>query len=306
MPAVPSDSQTMSQNTFQNRPEPKRSHAVAPFEHFLYAAALLAGLAMAYFSTLQWMVQRYLGPDSYYSHGFIVPLVSGYFIWKDRHQLGRIGVESNWIGAILIVVAMLVHILAAALYVFSLSGFSLYLFVIGSVLFLFGRHALAKLFFPLAFLVFMFPVPEAFLTAISLPLKMLVAKTAVFITGLAGMPVFREGFQITIPAGKMLVGNPCSGLRSIIAFLAIASILVHLRPLSKAKSALLFVSAIPIAMSANVLRVLFLISISHVWGLAAARPESFWHGASGIGTFIIGLLLLFLTGNALDAQKNKN
>ena len=150
----------------------------------------------------------------------------------------------------------------------------------------------------------MFPVPEALLTSVSFPLKMIVANTGVAIIRLTGIPVFQEGFQITIPAGQLLVGNPCSGLRSIISFLSLASIMAYIKKLDLMRGALFTLSAIPIAMLANVMRVLILILISHVWGLEVARPDSFWHSASGIAVFIIGFCLLLLLGNLFDDQKN--
>jgi exosortase A len=295
----------MSQDAIHIEPAQKDAGVFSPLEHLCYGSVLLLALGATYFPTIQWMYERYVAPDSYYSHGFIIPLISIFLIWKNKAAMRPSEMESGWTGAILIVTAMLIHILGTVLYVFSLSGFSLLLYIIGSVWFLFGRRVFMKLLFPLMFLVFMLPLPEAFLTAISLPLKMLVAKFAVFTAGLTGLPVLQEGFQITIPAGQLLVGNPCSGLRSIIAFLAIASMLAYLRRFRIVKSALLFISAIPIAMTANVLRVLFLIFISQFWGPKAAQPESIMHTASGIGVFLVGLFLLFLTGNLLDAQENK-
>jgi exosortase A len=295
----------MGQNTIQIGPAQKDADSFSSVEHLSYGSVLLLALGATYFPTIQWMYERYVAPDSYYSHGFIIPLISIFFIWKNKAVLRHPETGSGWIGAVLIVIAVFIHILGMVLYIFSLSGFSLFLYIIGSVWFLLGRRVFMKLLFPLAFLIFMFPVPEDFLTSISLPLKMLVAKFAVFIVGLTGLPVLQEGFQITIPAGQLLVGNPCSGLRSIIAFLAIASMLAHLRRFRIAKSALLLISAIPIAMAANVLRVLFLIFISQFWGLKAAQPESFMHTASGIGLFVVGLFLLFLTGNLLYAKEDK-
>ncbi len=266
---------------------------------------MLGALGIAYFHTIQWLFHRFIAPDSYYSHGFIVPLISLYFVWKKRTSLDYAEHETGKIGGALVITALLVHLLGTVLYIFSLSGLSLFIVIVGSVWFFFGKEGFKQILFPIGFLLFMFPVPEAVLTGISFPLKMVVANISVFAVRLMGIPVLQEGFQITIPAGKLLVGNPCSGLRSIIAFLAIASIFAYLRPLTLTNKVLFFFSAIPIAMIANVLRVLFLILVSHFWGLEVARPESFWHTASGIGLFVIGLLLLFITGNILDARENK-
>jgi len=158
-----------------------------------------------------------MGADSYYSHGFIIPLVTGFLIWQKRSQLRAADVGLSWWGLWVVLAAVLIHILGVTLYVFSISGFSIFFLIIGLSLFVFGKQATRIIIFPLTYLIFMFPVPEAFISAISFPMKMLVAKTGVDIVRLLGVPVFREGFNITIPAGSLLVGNPCSGLRSLIA-----------------------------------------------------------------------------------------
>lgn len=272
--------------------------------HTLLGVLLLFGIAAAYLHTMQWMVQRYLSPDSYYSHGFLIPIVSLFFIWNRRKELRSIEIIGSKTGALLIICAMLTHLLGTVLYVYSISGFSLYLYILGSVLFLFGRGIFVKLLFPLGFLLLMFPLPQAVLTAVSFPLKMIVAKIGVVVVRMMGIPILQEGFQLTIPAGQLLVGNPCSGLRSIISFLAIAAILAVIRERTMVQKVILIGSAIPIAMFANILRVLFLVLISHIWGLETAQPESFWHTASGVALFIIGLVMLFVIGNYLDAEKS--
>ena len=234
-----------------------------------------------------------MASDSYYSHGFIVPFVSGFFIWQKRKELKEINaVYSIW-GLLLIIVSALIHVTGILLYVFSVSGFSIFFLITGIVLFLFGKDITRIIFFPLFFLIFMFPLPLAIISAISFPMKMLVAKVGVDIVGFIGIPVYREGFNITIPAGNLLVGNPCSGLRSLIAFLALGSVFAYMSGISNIKKLILFLLTVPIAILSNMVRVPILILISHYWGLAAASTDSFWHDASGVFVFILGLFLLF-------------
>ena len=146
----------------------------------------------------------------------------------------------------------------------------------------------------------MFPLPMALIGSISFPMKMLVAKAGVEIVTLIGIPIVREGFYVTIPAGSLLVGNPCSGLRSLIAFLALGAIFSYLSNLSIIKKYLLFFLSIPVAILSNVIRTSLLILISHFWGLSAAAPDSFWHGASGVFVFILGVTALFYIGRFLE------
>jgi exosortase len=139
----------------------------------------------------------------------------------------------------------------------------------------------------------MFPIPEAFLTLFSFPLKKIVTESSVIIINIIGIPALREGFHISIPAGELVVGNPCSGLRSMIAFFALGALFAYEGKISLLKKWLLFFSAIPAAIISNIIRVLMLILVSHVWGISAASPDTIWHSGTGMLIFILALLLMF-------------
>ena len=241
------------------------------------------------------MYGRYMSSDSYYSHGFIIPFVSGFLIWQKREELKGKVAEISWWGLLLIAVSILLHIFGTAIYVFSVSGFSIFFLILGMSLFLFCKEITRIILFPLIYLVFMFPLPMAIMSAISFPMKILVVKAGAWIAALLGVPVSREGFHIIIPAGSLLVGNPCSGLRSLISLLALGSVYAYMSDLSSGKQWLLVILTIPIALLSNIIRVPILILISHYWGLSAAAPDSFWHNASGFLVFVIAITLLFYT-----------
>lgn len=263
---------------------------------------LLIGLLVvfAYRATLAWMFQRYMGADSYYSHGFLVPFVSLFFIYQQKDRLKRIEQQASLAGLWIILFALLLHVLGTVLYIFSVTGFSLYFLIVGLTLFLFGVERAKVIWFPLFFLVFMFPLPMAVIGLISFPLKIFAAKVGVFIVSLLGVPVHGEGFNITIPAGHLLVGNPCSGLRSLIAFLALGSIFAFMAPLTTGRKWILFALSVPIALLSNIVRVPILILVSHYWGIEAAAPDTLVHIGSGALVFVLGFLLLFSAAKVLE------
>ena len=257
---------------------------------------------MSYHDVLIWMYKRYMSPDSYYSHGFIIPLVSGFLIWQKRKELKEEETGFSRSGLFLIISAVLIHVVGTIIYVFSLSGFSVFLLIMGISLFLLGKNITRIIWFPLVFTIFMFPLPEAFISVLSFPMKLLVAEIGVRIIDLMGIPIYREGFNITIQAGSLLVGNPCSGLRSLISFLALGAVFAYMSNTSTSMKWLLFFVTIPIALLSNMIRVPILILISHFWGLSEAAPDSFWHDASGVFVFVLGLFLLFCTGRILQCK----
>ncbi len=243
-----------------------------------------------------------MGADSYYSHGFLVPFVSLYFICQQKEYLAQAEQQNSVIGLVVLIFALLLHILGTLLYIFSISGFSIFFLVIGLSLFLFGKEISKIIWFPLLFLIFMFPIPQAMISLISFPLKIFAAKAGVWITSLFGVPIYLEGFNIFIPAGHLLVGNPCSGLRSLIAFMALGSVLAYLQPISNEKKWILFFLSIPIAVLSNIVRIPILILVSNYWGVEAASPDTMVHTGSGLLVFVLGFLLMFFVTKVIEWQ----
>jgi len=273
--------------------------------NYLFLLIIIGLFIIGYYDIFQWMYERYMGADSYYSHGFLIPFVTGYLIWLKKDELSRAEKQSSWLGLFLIISAVLVHIFGIAIYVFSIAGFSIWILIVGISLFLYGKEVTKIILFPLFFLLFMFPLPGAVISMVSLPLKFIVAQLGVKIASLFGVPLLLDGFVITIPQGDLLVGNPCSGLRSLIAFLAMGSLFAYFSNLSNGRKIFLFLLAIPIAIASNLVRVPILIIWSYKWGLASAAPDTWVHTGSGFVVFILGLLLLFVALRLLGGTHEK-
>ncbi len=273
--------------------------------NYLFLLIIIGLFIIGYYDIFQWMYGRYMGADSYYSHGFLVPFVSGYLIWLKKEELAQVQKKGSWIGLLLIITAVLIHIFGTAIYIFSVSGFSIWILIVGVSLFLYGTEVTRIILFPLLFLLFMFPLPGAIITMISFPLKVLVAQMGAKIASLIGIPLLLEGFVITIPQGDLLVGNPCSGLRSLIAFLSMGSLFAYFSDLSKGRQLFLFLLTIPIAIASNLVRVPILIYWSYKWGLESAAPDTLVHTGSGFVVFILGLLLLFVALRCLGGAYEK-
>ncbi|SMC50371.1 exosortase [Desulfocicer vacuolatum DSM 3385] len=262
-------------------------------EFYLYLFFFVVLFLISYHDTLKWMLDRYNSVDSYYSHGFIIPFVSGYLVWLKRHVLHEIACETKWFGFLLVVLAAALHILGTAVYIFSISGFSIWILIYGIVLFMWGWERTKVVCFPIFYLLFMFPAPLAFISTISFPLKMFVAQYGVKIIHLMGFPIYREGFNVFIPQGVLIIGNPCSGLRSLISFLALGSLMAYVSNLSGIRRWVLFFVSIPIALLSNLIRVPILILWAYKFGLASVAPDTFVHTGSGLVVFLLGLGLMY-------------
>ena len=266
----------------------------------ILALLSLACFIYAYHQTFLWLYERYTNPDSHYSHGFLIPLISGYFIWRKRDEIKNTAPSSSRIGLGLIVLALLIHIASVWTHIFFTSGFSILLFFVGLSLYLFGIEWTKRISFPLGFLVFMFPLPMGAIAAFSFPLKLMVSNLAASFLNLFGLPIFREGAVVHLARTTLTIDDPCSGIRSLVSLLALGALIAYISKTSILRKVILFISAIPIAIFTNVLRVCALILAANWLGSQWAMPEHWFHTASGMGVFGISMVLILLTLRGLE------
>ncbi len=260
---------------------------------------LLAGMfVFTYIPTLVWMWERWFAADSYYSHGILIPFVSMYLIWQRRTTLFAIEPSRAKGGMPLIIFGIAVHLLSSLFRVYFTSGFSMLIVVTGLVLHFYGWKTLRCIWFPLVFLVFMVPIPLVVIANISFKMKLFAAQIATAALNNAGLPAIREGSIIRMQHAYVIVDDVCSGLRSLISLTALGSIFAYEMKSSVSKRILLFLSTIPIAIVTNVVRVVFLASVSEIWGSQYAA--GFTHDVSGFAVFALAFLLLYAVGKLLE------
>ena len=238
------------------------------------------------------MYFRYTAEDTYYSHGFIVPFVTGFLIWQNKDILEKIPKSYSLWGLVLIFGALVLHLISIIFYFYFSSGISIFILIIGITLFLFGKDIMKSIIFPISFLIFMFPLPTGLINIISYPLKMNVASMGSKLANLVGVPSFQAGFFIETSKGTLLIDNPCSGLRSLIAFTALGSLIAYSSRAAMEKRVTLFALSIPVALLTNVLRVLLLICVASYYGVDAVTPDKIVHNLSGYVVFVAGGVVL--------------
>jgi len=82
-----------------------------------------------YYETFVWFCGRYLAADSYYSHGFLIPLVSGFLIWMKRKDLRSFSSEYSSGGLWILSFALLLRMIGSFIHFYFISGISLFLFI---------------------------------------------------------------------------------------------------------------------------------------------------------------------------------
>lgn len=257
---------------------------------------LLLFMAGAYATVVPSMVGQWY-EDANYSHGFIVPLVAGYFLYERREEL--FGVSAvPWRPGLAVICLALVQLIVGYLATeyFTMRS-SLVVLLAGLVLFLFGREVFRIARLPILYLFLMVPLPYIIYDAVAFPLKLFVTKVSVGFLRLIGVTVLREGNIIMFPSTTLEVADACSGIRSLVSLVALAVAYAFVIGTSPVRRWIIVLSAIPIAIFTNALRVIVTGILAQWWGAKAA--EGFFHEFAGLAVFALAMVMLVGLGAVL-------
>jgi exosortase len=146
----------------------------------------------------------------------------------------------------------------------------------------------------------MIPLPLPLISSVLFPMKIAVVSSCTEVVRLIGIPVNVQGFHVHLAHGSLVIDNPCSGLRSLIAFASMGALVGHLRVSTWKKGLGVFVLSIPVAFLSNLMRTVGLVVVAHRWGVEAASTGHWFHSFSGMVAFIVGLVLLLCFARLLE------
>ncbi len=274
------------------------------FGWFPYASGYGATRA-SMFEFMSWIWRH----GTEWEHCWLVPFAVGGLVFYRRKELAALPVKGSSLGLAALLGSLLVYwvgYLADNIYVgyASLLGFA------GSVvLWTLGWNWLKALAFPIAFLVFMFPLPfmDNFL---AFPLRTLMSSFSVAFLNLVGLPCLQSGtaivsapdFTAGLAAGARFavdVADPCSGIRSLFALMMVSALYGYIamdRPWQKWA---IFLSSIPLAVAGNFARIIMLtlgtVTLGAETAIGSLEKPTVFHMASGFLVFGVALggMLLF-------------
>jgi exosortase len=264
--------------------------------------AVVIALAIAFAPGLLALARAWSSAD-YLSHGFLVPLVAAWIAWATRAARAALPRERDRRGALLVAAALGLY--AAGLLTGSASGQGLALVaaVAGSVWFLGGERRLRALAFPIGFLLFAVPMPPDWLSPIIVRLLLFVSSGSVALLQAFGVAVARQGNVIALPGGESLfVAEACSGLTSIVTLAPIAALVAYLSPLSLGRKIALVALTVPIAMAANLLRVVGTVLGARLWGVRVVTGDPV-HVLMGLAVYAVACLGLLGVARALAGSR---
>jgi exosortase len=258
---------------------------------------LTVACLVVYWPSLRWMLNLWLSSD-YYSHGFLVPLISGYFIWVKRAYLKYQGF--SFYGVALFFIAAILYILSYILFIRVLGVISFLCVILGLVLSLWGIRGVKTLLFPLVFLLFM--VPFWFIQDLANNLQYISVHWAAYIVDVLGLPINTVGNEIHLGNITFTIGIVCSGINTLVALMALSAVYAYILRGSILKRTGLFILAFPIAIAANILRISSIIMFAYFIDVKVAT--GLYHDISSPIFFFFAFLVLILISRLIKLRIN--
>ena len=233
--------------------------------------------------------------DSYYTHGFLIPLVSIAILWTKRKAILEAPRASSPQGYVWVLGAGVMMLLASFLGFQVIGQISMIPMITGLLLLFQGTERTKVMWFSIAYLIFMIPLPGSVTQSFALQLKLAATEMAVILSNWSMLPMVRDGSFIywSTEAGSdhLLVGEVCGGLRSLIALLAFGALMAYISKTRTWARILMLIAAGPIAIVANVIRIYLLCLVGYMYGSEVAAGT--FHDVSGYLIFVIAFVLFF-------------
>lgn len=257
-------------------------------------APLLIGLAALYVPSYLELARSVWKTDEQ-GHGPIILGVSLWLFFQKREAMAQLEARPRrWGGSALLLVGLLAYVLGRSQSFLALEVVSQLAVIMAVILLFLGRAGLRLLWFPLFFMLFMTPFPEAMVAAVTGPLKSAVSTVSSELLYRAGYPISQQGVIITVGQYQLLVADACAGLNSMFTLEALGLLYLNLMNYrSVARNITLTVLVIPIAFVANIVRVMVLVLVTFHFGDEAGK--GFVHDFAGILLFMVGLTLVLMT-----------
>ena len=250
---------------------------------------IAAGFLSVYWHVIASLVADWTNDDNY-SHGFLIVPIAAYFAWERRTRVANTVGAPTLYGAVLIAASFLVlavGVLGSEAFITRISMLGT---LAGILLLFLGWQRSRVLAFPLLFLLLMVPLPALVFNEIAFPLQLLASRVGEFALNAFHIPVLREGNVLVLANTTLEVAEACSGIRSLVSLLTLGIVFGYLSDPRGWVRTTIALSAIPVAVIANGVRVAGTGIAAHQIGPAAA--EGFFHTFSGWVVFIVAFLLM--------------
>ncbi len=256
--------------------------------------AILAVLMLyIYWSTIRHTLAARWLADGNWSHGWLIPVFSLYFLTLRRQELWRSRPKPNYLGAVVLGLSFVLYFLSAwRLRMAYPQAVSIVPAIFGLTLLMGGWSVIRVAWFPILFLLFAVPLPHSIYFDLTMPLRRLAATIAAALMPLFATGLYTEAQAVVIDyvmpgasGGTLNIEEACSGMRLMMAFVTLGVAMAYLRDRPAWQRIVMVLSCIPIAVFCNSIRVTTT-GLLHVYG----RQEL----ATGTAHQLLGVLMLVI------------
>jgi len=258
------------------------------------AAAWLAALGLMFYTTFLLTIGAFTTPQNDLTHGWLVPPVAlAMACWRWRALRASAG-RPAWGGVLLMLLVFALLWLGTRGGQSRFSQVALCLAIPAFAWAGWGRNTARLLAYPSAFMLFILPLN--FLDFITLPLRLLSSYLATGLLNGFSVGVVRQGSALLSTTGKFSldVADPCSGIKSIFAILALSAAYAFFTQKTALRALLLIAVGVPLAVLTNIVRLVTIGVVAELFG--QARAMDVFHNMSGFITFPIAILVLIPLG----------
>jgi exosortase len=256
-------------------------------------------------SLFAWMFNIYTFPQMDEQHGILIPFVVLILFWWKRKELLAQPPCLWWPAIGFVVVALLLHTLGYVAQQPRLSVIGFLTGLYGLTGLAWGKHWLKASFFP--FFLFMFCIPIAeFADPLTMPLRLVVSRIVEMVAQLGLAPdLLREGTKLYDAQNTFgyEVAAACSGIRSLVALLALTTIYGFVNFKAPWKRAVMMLAAVPLAVLGNVVRLCLTIMVAEMFGQSAGKSVE---TNFGFITFAVAVGCVFLLARWLEKTELKS
>jgi exosortase len=240
-------------------------------------------------------------PD--FGHGILIPFFALFLLWDNRNEFRNTPIAPTWAGTVLVVLGLFMLLLGRLGADLFFQRTSFVVLIAGILWTLLGKPMLRRSLFVLFVLLLAIPLPTIVFNQITFPLQLLASRFASDLLQLAQVPVLRDGNIINLPAMPLEVAEACSGIRSLMSLFTVAVIYGYFLEKATWRRVVLALSALPIAVTANVARIFGTGLCVQYWD--PEKAMGFFHEFSGWLMFLASLSCLYLVHVAMRLVAGK-
>lgn len=266
------------------------------------AVILLFYAALPLFQAESWCSAAYMLANAWndntgYTHGwFIIPAVIG-VVYKNWPEIKKAQIKPCLWGLVGIILALVLFVLAVRTKHWRIAVGGLPILIYGMLVFNWGWKRAGYFMFPLGLFYFCLPIPG--LIDATNGLQLIVTKFAAKLATLIGIRLDVTGNMVfLLDKGEFNVDEGCSGIRSLLALLLIAFVYGYFTHKAGWKRTVIFLSAVPLAILANILRIFSILFVADK--ISVSFAQTIYHDKIGFFSFALALGMLMLLSRILE------